>query len=164
MNKTILIGALLFALVGVGVVVYSAGMFAPSSTVVADNPSVPTTTGSNQPVATTVTAQDNTAATPSAPAAQATVPAQTTTPAPTTNTGITMAQVAKHSTASDCWLVVDAKVYNVSSFENQHPGGAQAIIKECGKDASAVFASIRQHSRPGVDQEMQSLLIGNVSK
>jgi predicted heme/steroid binding protein len=50
---------------------------------------------------------------------------------------ITLAQVAEHNTRDDCWMAIDGKVYDVTSFMT-HPGGA-AIAEGCGKDASSLF-------------------------
>ena len=36
----------------------------------------------------------------------------------------TAAQVASHDTPSDCWVVVNAKVYNVTEMVPKHPGSA----------------------------------------
>jgi cytochrome b involved in lipid metabolism len=52
--------------------------------------------------------------------------------------------VAKHHTASDCWTIVDRKVYNLTKFVAKHPGGRKRIIRICGRDGSAAFHS--QHS------------------
>ena len=54
--------------------------------------------------------------------------------------GVALADVAKHATASDCWMAIDGKVYNVTSFIPNHPGG-EAILRGCGKDASDMFNS-----------------------
>lgn len=53
----------------------------------------------------------------------------------------TLAQVALHGSAADCWTVVNGKVYNVTAWENQHPGGAARIIGMCGIDATAATPS-----------------------
>ena len=37
---------------------------------------------------------------------------------------ITAEQVQKHSTADDCWLVVNEVVWDMTSFASEHPGGA----------------------------------------
>jgi cytochrome b involved in lipid metabolism len=50
-------------------------------------------------------------------------------------------EVSKHAVPSDCWLIISGKVYNVSSFLSQHPGGSQAIINYCGQDATVAFAT-----------------------
>merc|ERR1712066_469962 len=56
--------------------------------------------------------------------------------------GLTMAEVAKHTTKTDCWVVVDGKVLNVTSFLSQHPGGELAILTFAGKDATEEFNMI----------------------
>merc|ERR1712066_380402 len=56
--------------------------------------------------------------------------------------GLTMAEVAKHTTKTDCWVVVRGEVLNVTSFLSQHPGGELAILTFAGKDATAEFDMI----------------------
>lgn len=55
-------------------------------------------------------------------------------------TTFTAAEVAKHNTATNCWSVVNGKVYDLTSYVNGHPGGATVIKAICGKDGSASFA------------------------
>ncbi len=52
----------------------------------------------------------------------------------------TLDDVAKHTTADDCWLAIEGKVYDVTKFIPRHPGG-KAILQGCGKDATAMFNS-----------------------
>merc|ERR1719326_1739136 len=56
--------------------------------------------------------------------------------------GYSMAEVAKHTTKSDCWVVVSGQVLNVTNFLSQHPGGELAIITFAGKDATEEFNMI----------------------
>merc|ERR1719440_1457869 len=56
--------------------------------------------------------------------------------------GITLADVAKHNTKTDCWVVVDGQVLNVTSFLKDHPGGELAILTFAGKDATEEFNMI----------------------
>ncbi|MEI6058975.1 MAG: cytochrome b5-like heme/steroid binding domain-containing protein [archaeon] len=48
-------------------------------------------------------------------------------------------EVAKHSTSSDCWTIVNGKVYDLTSFASSHSGGSQEILRDCGKDGSSGF-------------------------
>lgn len=48
-------------------------------------------------------------------------------------------EISKHNTLKDCWLIINNKVYNVTSYIPSHPGGASAIISYCGKEATAAF-------------------------
>merc|ERR1719230_1491781 len=56
--------------------------------------------------------------------------------------GMTLAEVAKHTTKSDCWVVVAGQVLNVTNFLSQHPGGELAILTFAGKDATEEFNMI----------------------
>ena len=49
--------------------------------------------------------------------------------------GYTMAEVAKHTSKTDCWVVVEGQVLDVTSFLSEHPGGELAILTFDGKGA-----------------------------
>ncbi|MFC1649538.1 cytochrome b5 domain-containing protein [Patescibacteria group bacterium] len=51
---------------------------------------------------------------------------------------LTMQLVSTHSAEGDCWIVIDGKVYDVSSFIPKHPG-EEAILEGCGIDATELF-------------------------
>lgn len=73
------------------------------------------------------------------------------TPSPTTS--FTMAQVAEHSSAEDCYTAIEGSVYDLSNFVSKHPGGEEAIMSICGKDGTAAFST--QH---GDDRRPNSTL------
>lgn len=52
---------------------------------------------------------------------------------------ITKDEVAKHKSATNCWSIINGKVYNLTKWINQHPGGPVVIESLCGKDGSAGF-------------------------
>merc|ERR1712187_536944 len=56
--------------------------------------------------------------------------------------GMTMAEVAKHTTKTDCWVVVSDQVLDVTKFLGEHPGGELAILTFAGKDATEEFNMI----------------------
>eukprot|EP01052_Picozoa_sp_SAG31_P008344 SAG31_NODE_419_length_15872_cov_21.857985_13_plen_412_part_00 len=56
----------------------------------------------------------------------------------------TWAEVAKHNTKSDCWLVIDGGVYDVTEFMDEHPGGAGMLKMVAGKDASLHFEELHK--------------------
>lgn len=83
-------------------------------------------------------------------------------PAPGAKT-YTMADVAKHNSGTSCWTAINGGVYDVTSWINQHPGGAQAILSLCGIDGSAAFNG--QHggqARP--ESELATFKIGTLVK
>merc|ERR1712070_505720 len=53
-----------------------------------------------------------------------------------------LAEVAKHTTKTDCWVVVNGQVLNATNFLKDHPGGELAILTFAGKDASEEFNMI----------------------
>ncbi|KAF7721958.1 hypothetical protein EC973_003896 [Apophysomyces ossiformis] len=54
----------------------------------------------------------------------------------------TLEDVAKHNTKDDLWMVIHNKVYNLTEFTQEHPGGEEAIYDEAGRDATEPFEDI----------------------
>lgn len=52
---------------------------------------------------------------------------------------LTIAEVARHNTEGDAYIVVDNKVYDVSKFAAVHPGGRKILLGVAGKDATRQF-------------------------
>ena len=52
---------------------------------------------------------------------------------------VSAAEVAKHCTREDCWVILNGRVYDLTSFLGDHPAGAGVILKHAGKDATAAF-------------------------
>ena len=48
----------------------------------------------------------------------------------------TLNEVAKHNKEDDCWIIVDGKVYDVTDYVADHPGG-DSILNHAGGDSSA---------------------------
>lgn len=71
----------------------------------------------------------------------------------------TKAEVAAHNSQKDCWIVVKGKVYDVSSYVEEHPGGL-AILKNAGGDATEGFHG-PQHP-PRVFDIIDDFLIGDL--
>lgn len=57
----------------------------------------------------------------------------------------TAIDVARHTTKKDCWITRNGKVYNVSEFVNDHPGGDDLILQYAGKDIGDVMADSAEH-------------------
>ncbi|EEB92776.1 hypothetical protein MPER_08668, partial [Moniliophthora perniciosa FA553] len=47
-------------------------------------------------------------------------------------------EVAQHNSRESCWIIVHGKVYDVTEFLDDHPGGSKIILKYAGKDATYV--------------------------
>ena len=52
---------------------------------------------------------------------------------------ITMQEVERHNTPDDCWVVINGNVYDLTTFHGEHPGGAEVITNNAGKDVSKLF-------------------------
>ncbi len=44
----------------------------------------------------------------------------------------TKEEVAKHKSHNDCWLIYKGKVYNVTQFLGDHPGGEEVLLDSAG--------------------------------
>ncbi|THB75263.1 MAG: hypothetical protein D6B25_12270 [Desulfobulbaceae bacterium] len=55
---------------------------------------------------------------------------------------ISMEEVVQHQSPDDCWVVINGRVYDLSSFQKQHPGGSKIITDNAGKDVSHLFNEI----------------------
>lgn len=63
--------------------------------------------------------------------------------------GYTLAEVAQRNTASDCWVVIDGGVFDLTLWISSHPGGAGAITQLCGTDGTQQFLGMHGgQSRP----------------
>lgn len=68
-------------------------------------------------------------------------------------------EVAKHNSVTDCWVIIESKIYNVTSFIPNHPGGPEKIIRNCGKDATSIFNL--KHS-PDKKQNLTSFYVADL--
>jgi len=81
------------------------------------------------------------------------------TPAGTIN--LSNSEIKTHNLKSDCWSIVNANVYNLTSYVQSHPGGASVIANICGKDGSKAF--VNQHNTQGKPNNvLSSFLLGPV--
>ncbi|GER50430.1 cytochrome b5 [Striga asiatica] len=74
----------------------------------------------------------------------------------------TFEEVAKHNQKEDCWLIIWGKVYDVTSFLEEHPGGDDALLAATGKDATYAFEDVG-HS-DDAQMQMKNFLIGHIDK
>jgi len=81
----------------------------------------------------------------------------------------TREEVAQHNKADDLWIIIDAKVYDVSKFKNLHPGGASVFLSEeiPGEDATDSFYGLHRHEvleRPQYARLQIGTITGETSK
>jgi hypothetical protein len=63
---------------------------------------------------------------------------------PAVSEGYTLSDVKRHNKKSDCWVVLNGKVYDMTAFLNKHPGGPEPILSWAGRDASRTWNVIHQ--------------------
>jgi len=73
--------------------------------------------------------------------------------------GIKMSEVEKHAVIDDLWLVIDGKVYDVTPFMDDHPGGGEIMLSAAGKDGTQDFEDVG-HS-PHARELLKKYLIGD---
>lgn len=71
-----------------------------------------------------------------------------------------LTEVSKHNKEGDMWLVINQKVYDVSQFASEHPGGVSVFASVAGDDATNGFNSIG-HS-DSAKEDLNKFYIGEV--
>ncbi|TDL25491.1 acyl-CoA dehydrogenase NM domain-like protein [Rickenella mellea] len=63
------------------------------------------------------------------------------------NKQFTREEVAKHNKKGDLWVIIDAKVFDLSRFADLHPGGVSVLLDEeiAGQDATEAFFGLHRH-------------------
>ncbi|ONI26139.1 hypothetical protein PRUPE_1G006400 [Prunus persica] len=72
----------------------------------------------------------------------------------------TLAQVSEHNTPKDCWLIINGKVYDVTKFLEDHPGGDDVLLSATGKDATDDFEDVG-HSDNARDM-LKDMYVGDI--
>lgn len=80
---------------------------------------------------------------------------------------LTTQEVTKHNTASDCWSIVNDKVYALTPLISTHSGGDQTITRNCGKDGTQDYVTKgktppKAHN-PGDINIMANYLLGDLN-
>jgi len=51
-------------------------------------------------------------------------------------------EVAKHTSKTDLWIVIWNHVYNVTDYQEDHPGGKEFLLENAGTDATTAYEDI----------------------
>jgi len=54
----------------------------------------------------------------------------------------TVEDLKQHTTETDCYLALNGKVYDITEFLDEHPGGYDIILNATGRDATEDFEEI----------------------
>jgi len=67
---------------------------------------------------------------------------------------ITYEELKEHTKKDKLWVLLHNKVYDLTKFIDEHPGGDEVVLAEAGKDASEAFEDV------GHSDEARALLSG----
>ncbi|PIN10951.1 Cytochrome b5 [Handroanthus impetiginosus] len=73
----------------------------------------------------------------------------------------TLAEVSEHNSSKDCWVVINGKVYDVTKFLEDHPGGDEVLISSTGKEATDDFEDVG-HSA-SAKAMMEEFYVGDIN-
>ncbi|XP_019191945.1 PREDICTED: cytochrome B5-like protein isoform X1 [Ipomoea nil] len=71
------------------------------------------------------------------------------------------AEVALHNKRTDCWIIIKDKVFDVTSYVEEHPGG-DAILAHAGDDSTEGFYGPQHATR--VFEMIDDFCIGELEK
>ncbi|KAL2006791.1 hypothetical protein VTN00DRAFT_9459 [Thermoascus crustaceus] len=57
----------------------------------------------------------------------------------------TQADIESHNTAKSCYVTLGSKVYDVTSFIDDHPGGGDLILEYAGHDVTEIMRDVVSH-------------------
>ena len=63
---------------------------------------------------------------------------------------ISLEEVKKHNTAKSLWLVIEGKVYDVTPYSNDHPGGLEIMLQHAGACGCSGCRAVCAHTAPCV--------------
>jgi len=74
----------------------------------------------------------------------------------------TYAEVAEHTAKKDLLLVIHDKVYDTSSFVDEHPGGEEVLLDVGGQDATEAFEDVGHSDE--AREILEGLLVGTLKR
>jgi len=55
---------------------------------------------------------------------------------------IRLSQLAQHNGADSLWVAIEGRVYDVTKFLQEHPGGQEVMLEQAGRDATIPFIDV----------------------
>uniref|UniRef100_A0A6U4SX50 Cytochrome b5 heme-binding domain-containing protein n=1 Tax=Hemiselmis andersenii TaxID=464988 RepID=A0A6U4SX50_HEMAN len=77
------------------------------------------------------------------------------------NPKMSWADVKLRNKQSDCCIVIDNCVFDVTGYLSRHPGGQAAILRHAGKNATSGFDKVGSHTS-GARKTLAKLYIADV--
>ncbi|GAA6233704.1 cytochrome b5-like [Lates japonicus] len=54
----------------------------------------------------------------------------------------TLEDIRLHNMCNDTWLIIHDKVYDITGFLEEHPGGEEVLLEQAGADATESFEDV----------------------
>lgn len=51
-------------------------------------------------------------------------------------------EVTQHKSKDDLWIIIHGKIYDITKYQDDHPGGAEALIEVAGTDATTAYEDV----------------------
>ncbi|ATY63916.1 inositolphosphorylceramide-B C-26 hydroxylase [Cordyceps militaris CM01] len=75
------------------------------------------------------------------------------------------AEVESHSSTDSCYVTIGTKVYDVTNFADDHPGGSSLVLEYAGKDVRAILNDPTSHEHSEAAYEiLDDSLVGFVTE
>ncbi|KAI1611478.1 cytochrome-b5 reductase [Exophiala viscosa] len=71
-------------------------------------------------------------------------------------------EVKTHNSKKDLYLVIHDKVYNTTSFVDEHPGGEEVLLDVGGQDATEAFEDVGHSDE--AREILEGLLVGELKR
>ncbi|KAM0723433.1 hypothetical protein Q7P37_000419 [Cladosporium fusiforme] len=74
----------------------------------------------------------------------------------------TFSDVSEHTTKKDLYMVIHDKVYNCTSFVDEHPGGEEVLLDVGGQDSTEAFEDVGHSDE--AREILEGLLVGTLKR
>ncbi|KAJ5759246.1 hypothetical protein N7520_006402 [Penicillium odoratum] len=74
----------------------------------------------------------------------------------------TLKEIEAHNTKKDLYMVIHDKVYDCSSFVDEHPGGEEVLLDVGGQDGTEAFEDVGHSDE--AREILDGLFVGNVKR
>ncbi|AWU73939.1 uncharacterized protein C5L36_0A05350 [Pichia kudriavzevii] len=71
---------------------------------------------------------------------------------------VTKEELKKHRNKDDCWVAFGDKIYNITAYLDYHPGGVDILLKNAGRDCTALF--MKYHRWVNYERILDGCFIG----
>jgi len=75
---------------------------------------------------------------------------------------ITLSELRSNAAKESLWILIHGKVYNVTKFIEEHPGGDEVILAEAGRDATEAFEDVGHSDE--ARGHLPGLLVGEIEQ